>query len=358
MRLIVTGGGTGGHVYPALEIARSATARGHDVMYFGSLRGQEKAVCEREGVMFRGFPSEPFYGLRSVRGWRSGWNLFWAGRKAKKAMSHADIDAVFSTGGYSSSPVVSAARALEVPYVILEQNSLPGRVNKRAGPTAHAVCTVFRATEPHFADSTTIRTGMPLRSELRTAASVPMHRYGKPQVIVMGGSQGAETLNEAILLAAQAMGPDIRWLHLTGKAHFESVAARAAMELGHLEYEVRAFLDGPEMADALAESWVAVCRSGAGTLSELAAFQIPSVLVPYPLAFGGHQLVNAREFESLGAATVIEQTALSPSRLEEAITGWVGDEDRRKKAGEALASWDMPEATETILDLLERAAIA
>lgn len=357
MRLIVTGGGTGGHVYPALEIARSAIGRGHDVMYFGSQRGQEKAVCEREGILFRAFPSEPFFGFGSVRGLRSGWNLFWAGQKAKRAMRHADPDTVFSTGGYSSSPVVSAARALEIPYVILEQNSVPGRVNLGAGPHAHAVCTVFKATEPYFTDSTLIRTGMPLRSELRKTASLPLHRVGKPMVLVMGGSQGAEALNAAALLAAQAMGTDVRWMHLTGKAHFEAVAARAGTELAHLDYEVRAFLDGPEMASALASSWVAVCRSGAGTLSELAAFRIPSVLIPYPLAFGGHQLRNAQEIAELGAAKVIEQSVLSPSLLEEAITGWLRHEERRKKAGDALAGWDMPEATAVIMEMLERAAI-
>ena len=358
MRLIVTGGGTGGHVYPALEIARAAADGGHDVMYFGSHRGQEKAVCEKAGIVFRGFNSEPFLGIRSLNGWKSGWNLFWAGQKAKRVIRHADVDVVFSTGGYSSSPVVSAARALEIPYVLLEQNSVPGRVNKGAGPDAVAVCTVFKETERHFRGSKVVRTGMPIRRELRERASFASGRPGKRMVLVMGGSQGAAVLNQAALAVAKSLGSGVRWLHLTGKAHFEEVALRVATDLSEVEYEVKPFLDGLEMADALASASVAVCRSGAGTVSELAAFRIPSVLIPFPAAHGDHQLHNAKELEAMEACVLVEQSTLSSERLRSAIAGWTSDESRRKKAMESLTDWDRPEATAAILVLLEEAAAA
>lgn len=356
MRLIVTGGGTGGHVFPALEIARRAIAEGHDVIYYGSHRGQEKSVCEKEGLMFRPFHSEPFYGVKSIRGWRSGWNLFWAAQKAKRAVKHWEPDVVFSTGGYSSSPVVSAARALEVPYIILEQNSVPGRVNKKAGPDAAAVCTVFHGTAVHFPTSNVIRTGMPIRHELRAAAGRERQAPpGAPLILVMGGSQGAAALNETALTTAKRMGDAVRWLHISGKAHFQEIATEAA-KLEGIEYEVAPFLEAEQMAEALASAALAVCRSGAGTLSELATFRIPAVLVPYPAAHGDHQLHNAREFSGIGAATVVEQDQLQ--NLPKAIETWLEREDMRKRAQVALGDWAIPDATDRIMNLINQAAEA
>jgi UDP-N-acetylglucosamine--N-acetylmuramyl-(pentapeptide) pyrophosphoryl-undecaprenol N-acetylglucosamine transferase len=357
VRLIVTGGGTGGHVFPALEIARLAMAKGAEVLYFGSYRGQEMAVCEKEGILFRAFRSEPFYGLKSIRGLKSGWNLFWAGQRAKAALKHVDPDAVFSTGGYSSAPVVTAARSIGIPYIVMEQNSVPGRVNKMVGPEAHAVATVFHATTPYFEDSRVVRTGMPIRAELRAAAN-QKKTGGKPQVLVMGGSQGAAALNDAVIDVAKVLGKKVRWVHLTGKEHFEKVAAQANTELAYLEYEVKAFMDGPELAEAMAQTTVAVCRCGAGTLSELAAFRIPGVLVPYPAAHANHQFHNAKEFEEMGAAKLIPQESLNSKELGEAIDGWLSTESRRGEAAEALATWDRPTAGDDLLDLLDEAAKA
>lgn len=353
MRLIVTGGGTGGHVFPALEIARIARDRGHDVIYFGSYRGQERAACDKEGILFRGFRSEPFYGLKSVKGWTSAWNLYAAGWAAKRALKKQDPDAIFSTGGYSSAPVIRAAASLGIPYVILEQNSVPGRVNKQAGPEAHAVCTVFSATDAHFPDSRLVRTGMPIRRELRASLS-SLARGDVPLILVMGGSQGAAAINEAVAATAQTLGKRARWLHVTGKAHFEEVAARASTDMASLDYEVKPFLEAEDMASALASASLAVCRSGAGTLSELAAFRLPSVLIPYPAAHGDHQTHNAREFEAMGAATIVPQSAIGG--LTAAVEGWLNNEEKYKKAEQSLAAWDDAEASEKIMSLLQEAA--
>nr|AIA13275.1 Glycosyltransferase family 28 C-terminal domain protein [uncultured bacterium] len=333
-----------------------AIDQGHEVLYFGSYRGQEQNACYKAGILFRGFRSEPFYGLKTVKGWRSGWNLYAAGFAAKKALKKIDPDAVFSTGGYSSSPVISAAASLGIPYVILEQNSIPGRVNKKAGPEAHAVCTVFGATGASFLDSRVVRTGMPIRRELRAAASAGTSPTGLPLILVMGGSQGAAALNSAAMSTALQLRPrQARWLHLTGKTHFEEVARRASQEMGSVEYEVRPFMEAPEMAEALASASLAVCRSGAGTVTELAAFRLPSVLVPYPAAHGDHQHANALEIVALGGATIVPQASLS-SELTGAVDGWLESPERRSKAGEALSAWDEPEAPAKIMSLLQEAA--
>jgi UDP-N-acetylglucosamine--N-acetylmuramyl-(pentapeptide) pyrophosphoryl-undecaprenol N-acetylglucosamine transferase len=129
MRLVLSGGGTGGHVYPALEVARLARDRGHEILYLGSQRGQEAGVCQREGILFHGFPSQPLYSLKSPSGWKAAAALLQARMQARTALRAARPDVLFSTGGYSAGPVVSAARALKIPYMLHEGNSAPGRSN-------------------------------------------------------------------------------------------------------------------------------------------------------------------------------------------------------------------------------------
>ena len=163
MRLIVTGGGTGGHVFPALEVARLAISEGHDVLYLGSNRGQESRVCERAKIAFHGFPSEPIYSLKKPSGWLAVVQLVRARSMAIKRLKLARPDALFSTGGYSSAPVVSAAKVLRIPYVIHEQNSVPGRTNLAFSKAAFRVCTTFDCSATHFSTAT-VRTGMPVRS--------------------------------------------------------------------------------------------------------------------------------------------------------------------------------------------------
>lgn len=359
MRLVVTGGGTGGHVFPALEVARLAKAEGHDVLYLGSLRGQEGRACERAAIAFRGFPSEPLYSLKTPRGWRAMSRLLWAVVKARKVLKASRPHAVFSTGGYSSAPVVSAARAMGIPYVVHEQNSVPGRSNLLVAKKAASVATTFHAAAQHFEGCHVVRTGLPVREELRIlAAAQKLDIDPRPlNVLVVGGSQGAAALNEAALATAKRLtNYDLRWVHVTGKAHFETIfSTYEKLGIGSI-YEVKSFLEGTAMGEAYAAANIVIGRSGAGTLSELAAFRIPSVLVPYPLAHAQHQLHNAREFEQLGAAVLLEQESLHPTKLQEAMEHWLTAPELREKAQSALVEWDQPDAARRILELVGAAA--
>ncbi|HZH99201.1 MAG TPA: undecaprenyldiphospho-muramoylpentapeptide beta-N-acetylglucosaminyltransferase [Fimbriimonadaceae bacterium] len=359
LRLIVTGGGTGGHVFPALEVARLAKAEGHEVIYLGSIRGQEMGACKRAAIPFRGFPSEPLYSLKSPKGWRAAINLLRATAKARGAVRKIEADAVFSTGGYSSAPVVSAARSLGVPFVLHEQNSVPGRSNLLSAKSAYLVATTFHSAAEHFQGCRVERTGLPVRQELReVAASRRLELDVTPmQVLVVGGSQGAATLNEAVLATATRMtGRDLRWTHVTGRAHFETIFPTFE-KLGLKNIcDVKSFLEGPAMAEAYSRASLVIARSGAGTLSELAAFRLPSVLVPYPSAHANHQFHNAKEIEGLGAAVTIEQAALHPSKLQDALEGWIDDSKRREAAQAALMDWDQPDAARRIVHILGEAA--
>lgn len=349
MKLIVTGGGTGGHVYPALEVARLAAERGATLHYFGSLRGQEGEACRVRGIPFQGFSSAPLYSLKTPRGWQSLIGLMRASLGAYASMRSLRPDTVFSSGGYSAAPVLWAARRLGVPMVLLESNSVPGRTTRMFLPTAKAFGYVFRHTDGFSWGGRGVRTGQPVRAALREAAT-SRSPDGEPLVLVVGGSQGSAFLNENVPKAAASL-PGVRFVHATGRAHFDAVSAAVApLELGD-RYRLVPFMEQEELLGVYRRATLAVGRSG-GTLAEFAAFRLPSVLVPLPQSADDHQLENAREFAGMGAATLCEQPSAD---LAAQIERWVSDASARERAATALADWDLPDATTRLVELIENA---
>lgn len=350
MKLIVTGGGTGGHIYPALEIAKYAREQGAEVHYFGSIRGQEGEASQAAGFPFQAFPSQPLYSLKSRRGIEAAVALLKARGLAKAALRKSSPDVVFATGGYSAGPVVAGAKALGIPYFIHEANSVPGRANLMFAKNAKAFTTVFRATERHSHGVRCQRVGQPIRRELREAVS--RRRPESDFVFCIGGSQGSEFLNGCVprAFAGDRLG-HARLLIASGPKNYETTQKVVdGLGIGD-RVTVRPYLDTSEMLDAYCRAAVIVGRSG-GTLAELAMFGIPSVLVPLPSAAGDHQLHNAEEFVEMKAATLLNQADATPSSLGEALVEWLGDDARRDSARTALQNWDLPNATQTIFEML------
>ena len=348
MRLVVTGGGTGGHVYPALEVARLAAENGAELLYLGSLRGQESKLCQALGILFKGFPAEPLYSLKTPRGWRSAIALLRARSMAKAHLAVAKPDVVFSTGGYSAGPVLAGARALGIPYVIHDGNSVPGRANRMFGRAARAFLSTFFATERFYKDRPVTRTGQPIRIALRDAARqvAGSHAEARATILVLGGSQGSAYLNEATPNAIAALDSPLRVIHASGPSHIEPTRSRVE-RFGLKDYRVEPYLDSAAISQAYREADLVVCRSG-GTLAELAMFGLPSVLVPLPTSADDHQRHNAREFAEMHAATVAEQEPAPYSATVQAIRGWLCDFAKREQAAKALKEWDVPDATERI----------
>lgn len=350
MKLIVTGGGTGGHIYPALEVAKYARTQGDSVSYFGSIRGQEGKASQAAGFPFEAFPSQPLYSLKSLRGVKAALALLKARGMAKAALKSASPDAVFSTGGYSAGPVVSGARSLGISYVIHEANSVPGRSNLIFAKEARAFTTLFKSSERYAPGVKCQRVGQPIRSELRDAVS---KRSPEPDLVLcIGGSQGSEFLNGCVPRAFAGEGlAGARLLIASGPKNFETTQKVVdGLGIGG-RVTVKAYLETPEMVDAYCRAAVVIGRSG-GTLAELAMFGIPSVLVPLPTSAGDHQLHNAEEFVAMNAATLLNQADATPSAISEAVGGWLGDGLRRESARSALQAWDLPDATSTIYRLL------
>ena len=298
----------------------------------------------------------------SIKGIQSILALMKATKEAQVALEVARPDAVFSTGGYASAPVVTAAKRLKIPYVLHEQNTIPGRTNRLLSRSAFAIATVFESSSFWFPDCRILRTGMPIRKQLRASAqgTLPFNQnqdHSAPIVLVMGGSQGSMALNDLALATAVRMAKtEVQWLHVAGLSHFESTMDSLKKLAVNSNYSIKAYLDAEEMATALFSCSIAVCRSGAGTLAELAAFRKPSILVPFPQAFADHQRFNAIEFEKMGAADMLLQNDAVAGTIEPRIHKWLNDIEARKHAEKEMAKWDIPDSVERILGLISESS--
>jgi len=353
MRLVLTGGGTGGHIYPALVVGRLAREQGADLLYYGSLRGQESKACIEMNVKFIGFPSEPLYSLRSMRGIKALVKLQQSRLMARKALRNKSPDVVFSTGGYSAGPVVAAARDLRIPYAIHTSDSVPARSSSMFAKEAAAFSCTFRSTVEAMRDREVVRTGQPIRRELRLAAT---ERCDDGQtVFVIGGSQGSAFLNSAVPLAALNCPPKVRFLHACGPDHEKTTVAEVEKHNLADRYRVVPYLKTEQLVEAYRSATVVIARSG-GTVAELALFGLPSILVPLPGSANDHQLHNAEEFVKMNAATLLLQSEASPERLGSAISTWLAEPEMRERAQHNLQDWDVPDAAEQIFRLIQVAA--
>lgn len=282
---------------------------------------------------------------------------------ARRALKADRPDLVFSTGGYSAGPVVAAARDLGIPYIVHSADSVPPRSSAMFAKEAFAFTTVFRATSRFFTEREVVRTGQPIRRELRAAAEAPRPDH-EPTVLVVGGSQGSEFLNTVMPKAAATGRFRARVIHATGPAHIDRSRARVAEAKLGPEYETYPYLETEAMLDAYRHADVVVARSG-GTVAEIAMFGLPSVLVPLPFSANDHQLENAREFEGMNAATVLWQPEdrrqpappATPEGVADAIAAWLSDAPKREAARHNLHEWDIPDATERIVRLIESVPI-
>lgn len=353
MRLVVSGGGTGGHIYPALVVGRLAAESGAELLYFGSLRGQEGKACEEQGIPFTGFDSYPLYSLRTLRGIRALIKLQQARGKAKKALRQCRPDVVFSTGGYSAGPVVAAARDLGIPYAIHTADSIPPRSSRMFALQAKAFTCTFRSTVDVMKERDVVRTGQPIRRELRFAAVD--RRDTENFVFVVGGSQGSAFLNSAVPKAAMNVSTKVMFLHACGPSHLRATTELVEkLDLAD-RYQVVPYLKTEQMVEAYRKATVVVARSG-GTVAELALFGLPSVLVPLPGSANDHQAHNAQEFAKMNAAILLPQPTATPPSIANAIGEWLQDSGRREEAKTNLKDWDVPDAAERIFALVEGAA--
>jgi UDP-N-acetylglucosamine--N-acetylmuramyl-(pentapeptide) pyrophosphoryl-undecaprenol N-acetylglucosamine transferase len=357
MRVLIAGGGTGGHLYPGIAVAEEVVARGGEVLFVGTSRGLEARVVPAAGYSLELLEVS---GLKRVRGWafaRGLGRLPGAFARSLAILRRWQPDVVLGVGGYASGPLVMAAALSRRPTAIHEQNSVPGLTNRILGRVVKAVFTVFPAAGAAFAAHKVAYTGNPVRRAFVTAAAGAPAGAGRGSLLVVGGSQGARAVNELVLGAAAVWlraGQLPALVHQTGAAEAERLAPAYA-ELGAGDrVSVRGFID--DMVAAYGAADVVVGRAGALTLAELAMVARPAILVPLPTATDDHQTKNAQAFADAGAAVLLPQATTSAEMLASTVTGLLADAGRRQEMAAAMRALARPGAAAEIVDRLERLA--
>ena len=313
LRVVLAGGGTGGHLYPGLAVAERLRDLGAEVLFVGTRKGLGARVVPERGFRIRFVRARGFAGgipgrIRAILEVGIGFlqSLFLLARERPHL--------VVGTGGYVCAPVVLAAALRGTPSVLMEQNALPGKATRFLARLARRVCVSFPGVHPGLPADRVVVTGNPVRDEIVTRERQEARRAlgipeGRTCVLVTGASQGAASLNRAVLRALPAWRART-WtvLHLTGPAHLEEVQVRSGAEAGSLDYRPLGYLE--DMAGAYAAADVVVCRAGATTLAEVTARGLPAVLVPYPHAAERHQDQNAAVLVDHGAAVLLDDAVV------------------------------------------------
>ncbi len=376
MRLVVTGGGTGGHIYPALAVAElmredPAVA---SVTYIGKTGGLEHDLVPQHGIdflgiTFHGMPREksPLLPFRLLV-WLA--KLEQAKRKARTYLSEVKPNVVFGTGGYVSAPVLMAAHDLKIPYVVHEPDANPGLVNRLMGKQAAVITTSFTEGAELLRQKPTqevLVTGNPIRGNIGMLSRPEAQKLlgldwpeDQKVLLVTGGSQGARRINQAVVEALPRLLDELGLavIHITGKKLYEeTLDALDTLDptlKSHACYQVRPY--SGEMAALLALADMALCRAGSLSLSEMYVCGVPTLLVPYPHAAADHQRKNAQASARAGASVMIEDAECSGESLIREISGLLKNSQRLMAMKSAAIGLGHPDATSQIVSCLKKIA--
>ena len=364
MRILIAGGGTAGHVFPALALAGRFVEGGHDVRFAGTATGQEAVLVPAAGFAFETVRAQPLVRKVSIRALTAPVEAVRSVGDCRPLVEEADV--VLGMGGYVSVPVALAALRSRRPLVLHEQNAVPGLANRALARPARTVALAFadaRRALPRRAR--TVVTGNPVREEI-LAVQADRERLakegraeleleeGRRTVVVFGGSQGALHVNRSIASAIRRLEPDqMQVLILAGNAHADALRA-AIGEAPPMPVRVLAFLERMELAYAVAD--LVVSRAGATTVAELAVTGVPSVLIPYPYATGRHQEANARALQRAGGSSILLDDEIDGDVLAERIGRMLGEPDRLREMGERAKTWSRPDAADALAAVVLHAA--
>lgn len=343
--LVFTGGGTGGHFYPAVALAEGARSRwpGRPIVFVGAERGIEARKLPGSGWEYVLLDVEGFMGRSPIQAARSAWKLWVARAELLDLWRRSRPRAVVATGGYGSAPALLAARTLGIPYFIHESNAIPGMLVKRTAAAAKCVWCGMEALVGELPGCNVRVAGTPLRQSFLRAFR-PLEEQAPPrQLLVLGGSGGAQAINDAMLSAAGPLlerFPDWEILHQTGRTDFERVEAVQRSP----RHRIVRFIE--EIDQAMEASSLVVSRSGASTCAELKASGRGAILVPMPLSARDHQTMNAQAMADEGRAILVPQTSALPTTLMERLAAFMEE----PRLCEALSKPEMNHAVEACLD--------
>lgn len=358
LRVLIAGGGTGGHVFPALAIGQTLLARVADasVLYVGTRQGAEARIIPQAGGDLRALWISGFSRRHMLRNLLLPLKLIVSFFQSVQMLLSFRPHVVIGTGGYVMGPVLWTAQRLGFPTMLQEQNSYPGYTTRVLALRARVVCAGFEDSAQRLPGCRVEITGNPLRPSFRaldreTARSAWNLDFQRPTLLVFGGSAGARSINIAVGAALPRLLEKWNLIWQTGRAGVPAFTDSTLIEnaITHRRLIVREFIHN--MPEAYAVSDLAICRSGAMTLAELAAAGVPALLIPYPFATDDHQTANAQAVAEVGAAVTIKDSRLDADTLFDTMNRLFESEIERRQMAERMKSLAKPDATERIVDL-------
>ena len=347
-KIVMTGGGTAGHVTPNLALVPLLKEKGYEIFYIGSYNGIEKKLVENAGITYYGISSGK---LRRYHDWKNFTDPFRVIKgfsEANQLLKHLQPDVVFSKGGFVSVPVVMAAARQHIPAIIHESDMTPGLANKLAIPFASKVCCNFPETMQYLPDGKAVHTGSPIRKELFSGnreAGLAFTGFSadKPVILIMGGSIGSRFINNAVWSSLDTLLEKFQIVHLVGKGNINNDL------VGRTGYQQYEFIS-EQLNDIFAMTDLMISRAGANSISEILALKIPNILIPLSAAASrGDQILNAESYKKQGFSTVLQEEELTGELLVSSVEDVYS---RREEIKEKMASSKLLDANSTILDLI------
>lgn len=349
-KIILTGGGTAGHVTPNIALMPSLKEAGYEISYIGSYTGIEKQLIEEKGIPYYGISSGKLRRYKSLKNLSDPFRVIHGYFQSRKLIGKIKPDIVFSKGGFVSVPVVLAAAHKRIPVIIHESDMTPGLANKIAMRGAKKICCNFPETLKYLPENKAVLTGSPIRKELLTgnrleAAKLCGFNSLKPVILVVGGSTGAVKVNDAVRAILPSLLEDFQVVHLCGKGKTDASLNNTP---GYVQFEYI----NEQMRDLFALADIVISRAGANAICELLALHKPNLLIPLSAnASRGDQILNARSFKEHGYSMVMEEEEITPDKLLNAVHELYKNKETYIKAMESSPQSD---AIDTIMELIKK----
>ena len=350
-RIVLTGGGTAGHVTPNLALKPELEARGYDIYYIGSYNGIEKGIIEKSGLPYYGISTGKLRRYFDLKNFTDPFRVIKGFADAKRHLKKIRPDVVFSKGGFVAVPVVLAAKTLSIPVISHESDMTPGLANKICFPAASKVCCNFPETMQYLPKNKAVLSGSPIRRELfdgnrQKGLAFCGFINDKPVILLIGGSLGSAALNKALRSVLPSLREKYQIIHLCGKGNLSPELSKAP---GYAQYE---FISD-ELPDIMAASDLIISRAGANSICEILALLKPNILVPLPAgASRGDQLLNAKSFEKQGFSCVLYEEDITDDVLLSTIDKVYEERERYINAMKSAAQSNGVEIIANLLDEL------
>lgn len=337
--IVLTGGGTAGHVTPNIALIGRLKEQGYQISYIGSYNGIEKTLIEELGIPYYGISSGKLRRYFDLKNFTDPFRVLKGFSEARKVLKQLKPDVVFSKGGFVTVPVVVAAGRLKIPTIIHESDMTPGLANKLCIPSAVKICCNFPETKAHLPEGKAVVTGTPIRQELLQGDAEKGRAFTgftteKPVLMIIGGSLGAQAVNDAVRRILPQLLEDFQVVHLCGKGKKDDT--RDGLK-GYVQYE---YIES-ELADLFAMADIVISRAGANAICELQALKKPNLLIPLSAnASRGDQILNARSFEKQGFSMVLEEEAITDNVLLKAVHDLYANRETYRQAMENAPGQD------------------